>query len=93
MAVRSQDLDKNSGIAKPSTNKDGKHTLAARMELASSRGNALTTLQTSLRHHAPAVRCSGLKGIRDAVQSLAVVVDVAASSSGGVGEKGEDAEV
>lgn len=93
VAVRSQDLDKNSGIAKPSTNKDGKHTLAARMELASSRGNALTTLQTSLRHHASAVRCSGLKGIRDAVQSLAVVVDVAASSSGGGGEKEEDAEV
>ncbi|KAL7541907.1 hypothetical protein ACHAXR_011355 [Thalassiosira sp. AJA248-18] len=43
---------------------------AARMELASSQGNALSTLQASLRHHAPAVRASGLKGIRDAVQSL-----------------------
>jgi hypothetical protein len=67
VAVRSQStsLDKNVKRA------DLKPSLAARMELQSSRGNALSTLQASLRHHAPAVRCSGLKGIRDAVQSLA----------------------
>ena len=67
VVVRSQatSLDKN---AKKS---DVKSSLLARMELQSSRGNALSTLQASLRHHAPTVRCSSLKGIRDAVQSLA----------------------
>ena len=50
--------------------KEAAASAAARIELASSRGNALSTLQLSLRHHAPAVRSSGLKGIRDAVQSL-----------------------
>ncbi|KAL7554721.1 hypothetical protein ACHAWF_018248 [Thalassiosira exigua] len=62
VAVRSQDrsLDKNKAKDKDATS----------TELASSRGNALSTLQINLRHHAPAVRASGLKGIRDAVQSL-----------------------
>ena len=46
---------------------------AGSLELASSRGNTLSTLQISLRHHAPAVRASGLKGIRDAVQSLSLL--------------------
>lgn len=66
MAVRSQgqSLDK-------SKNAEKQASAAERLELASSRGNALSTLQQSLRHHAPAVRASGLKGIRDAVQSLA----------------------
>ncbi|KAL3791187.1 hypothetical protein ACHAWO_013618 [Cyclotella atomus] len=68
VSVRSQStsLDKN-----VKTKADAKSSLVARMELQSSRGNALSTLQVSLRHHAAAVRCSGLKGIRDAVQSLA----------------------
>lgn len=70
VAVRSQgsSLDKN---AKKEHNDDAKSSLVARMELQSSRGNALSTLQVSLRHHASAVRCSGLRGMRDAVQSLA----------------------
>lgn len=71
VGVRSQgkSLDKN----KNATGKQlqgAESSAAARMELASSRGNALSTLQASLRHHAPAVRASGLRGIRDAVQSL-----------------------
>mmetsp|Transcript_30772 Transcript_30772/g.63946 ORF Transcript_30772/g.63946 Transcript_30772/m.63946 type:complete len:1296 (+) Transcript_30772:302-4189(+) len=47
---------------------------AAKTELASSRGNALSTLQLSLKHHAAPVRASGLKGIRDAVQSLSTLI-------------------
>ena len=74
VAVRSQDqsLEKNKYSTNPSSQgKDAALAAAAvRMELVSSRGNALSTLQASLRHHAPAVRASGLKGIRDAVQSL-----------------------
>jgi len=76
VAVKSQGqgLDKNKVIG------DGKQTTslssaASRLELASSRGNTLSTLQLSLRHHAPAVRASGLKGIRDAVQSLSALDD------------------
>ena len=75
VAVKSQGqgLDKNKV-----TGKDGKQTTtltsaASRLELASSRGNTLSTLQLSLRHHASAVRASGLKGIRDAVQSLSAL--------------------
>lgn len=79
VAVRSQDqsLQKNKHITKQSHDKDSAPSIsaAARLELASSRGNALSTLQTSLRHHAPAVRASGLKGIRDAVQSLSSLED------------------
>jgi pre-rRNA-processing protein IPI1 len=72
VAVRSQDqsLGKNK-YAPSNQGKDASlASVAARMELVSSRGNVLSTLQQSLRHHAPAVRSSGLKGIRDAVQSL-----------------------
>lgn len=70
VAIRSQgqSLDKN--------RKQQDATLSAaakRMELFSSRGNTLSTLQMSLRHHAAAVRASGLKGIRDAVQSLSAL--------------------
>lgn len=69
VSVRSQSvsLDKNkaSGAAR-----QGDGSAASQIELASSRGNALSTLQASLRHHAPAVRASALRGIRDAVQSL-----------------------
>lgn len=72
VAVRSQ--DQSLGKNKYAPSNQGKDvslaSAAARMELVSSRGNVLSTLQQSLRHHAPAVRSSGLKGIRDAVQSL-----------------------
>lgn len=69
VSVRSQSvsLDKN----KASRQGDG--PAASQIELASSRGNALSTLLASLRHHAPAVRASGLRGIRDAVQSLSAL--------------------
>ncbi|KAL7457146.1 hypothetical protein ACHAWC_008648 [Mediolabrus comicus] len=72
VAVRSQgqSLDKS----KQQQGKDATLSSAAkRMELFSSRGNTLSTLQMSLRHHAAAVRASGLKGIRDAVQSLSAL--------------------
>mmetsp|Transcript_21091 Transcript_21091/g.38139 ORF Transcript_21091/g.38139 Transcript_21091/m.38139 type:complete len:1184 (-) Transcript_21091:33-3584(-) len=73
VAVRPQahilDKNKNAISAKQLQGKDAS-SAAARMELASSQGNALSTLQASMRHHAPAVRASGLKGVRDAVQSL-----------------------
>eukprot|EP00804_Cyclotella_cryptica_P001343 CCRYP_014109-RA/>CCRYP_014109-RA protein AED:0.27 eAED:0.27 QI:0/-1/0/1/-1/1/1/0/1182 len=69
VAVRSQAISLDKNAAK--TQGGVRSSLASRMEMQSSRGNALSTLQTSLRHHAAAVRCSGLKGIRDAVQSLA----------------------
>jgi len=71
VAVRSQDqsLQKSKHIIKQD-DAASSTSAAAKLELPSSRGNALSTLQTSLRHHAPAVRASGLKGIRDAVQSL-----------------------
>ena len=79
VAVRSQDqsLQKSKHITKQSQVKDAsaENSTKARLELASSRGNALSTLQSSLRHHAPAVRASGLKGIRDAVQSLSLLED------------------
>ena len=69
VSVRSQSvsLDKNKASG---TVRQGDGSVASQIELASSRGNALSTLQASLRHHAPAVRASGLRGIRDAVQSL-----------------------
>ncbi len=73
VAVRSQgqSLDKSK---QQQGGKDATLSSAAkRMELFSSRGNTLSTLQTSLRHHAAAVRASGLKGIRDAVQSLSAL--------------------
>ena len=68
VAVRSQGqgLDKS----RQQQGKDATISSAKRMELFSSRGNTLSTLQMSLRHHAAPVRASGLKGIRDAVQSL-----------------------
>ncbi len=68
VAVRSQgqSLDKS----RQQQGKDATLSSAKRMELFSSRGNTLSTLQMSLRHHAAPVRASGLKGIRDAVQSL-----------------------
>ena len=76
VAVRSQgqSLDKS----KQQQGKDATLSSAAkRMDLFSSRGNTLSTLQMSLRHHAAAVRASGLKGIRDAVQSLSALdVDI-----------------
>lgn len=56
---------------------------AAKTELASSRGNALSTLQLNLKHHAAPVRASGLKGIRDAVQSLSALI----GGSSNVGSK------
>ena len=67
VAVRSQcqSLDKS----KQQQGKDAIQS-SARMELFSSRGNTLATLQMSLRHHAAAVRASGLRGIRDSIQSL-----------------------
>ncbi|KAL9183677.1 hypothetical protein ACHAXT_004533 [Thalassiosira profunda] len=71
VAVRPQDR----ALATNKHHKDAALSAAARTELASSRGNALSALQLSLRHHAPAVRASGLKGIRDAVQSLSSLDD------------------
>lgn len=69
VSAQGQSLDKNAGGAKrPRRSADS--GAATQTELASSRGNALSTLQQSLRHHAPAVRSSGLRGIRDAVHSL-----------------------
>jgi pre-rRNA-processing protein IPI1 len=77
VAVRSQNhsLEKNKyASTQSSQEKDAAFaSAAARMELVSSRGNALSTLQASLRHHAPTVRASGLKGIRDSVQSLSTL--------------------
>ena len=82
VAVRSQgqSLDKNK-VTTTATDAGSSTSLAALTELASSRGNALSTLQLSLRHHAPAVRASGLKGIRDAVQSLSTIGDAALGTS------------
>ena len=68
VAVRSQGQSLDKGKQQPG--KDATLSSAKRMELFSSRGNTLATLQMSLRHHAAPVRASGLKGIRDAVQSL-----------------------
>ena len=77
VAVRSQDqsLQKGKYITKQQSQDASASTsaVAVSFELASSRGNTLSTLQISLRHHAPAVRASGLKGIRDAVQSLSLL--------------------
>ncbi len=77
VAVRSQDqsLQKRKHITKQSQVQDASadNSTEVSLELASSRGNVLSTLQSSLRHHAPAVRASGLKGIRDAVQSLSLL--------------------
>jgi len=75
VAVRSQgqSLDKS----KQQQGKDATLSSAKRMELFSSRGNNLSTLQISLRHHAAPVRASGLRGIRDAVQSLSSLEDAA----------------
>ena len=79
VAVKSQGqgLDKNKVIGKDGQQTSSLTSAASRLELASSRGNTLSTLQLSLRHHAPAVRASGLKGIRDAVQSLSALDDSA----------------
>lgn len=68
VAVRSQGQSLDKG--RQQHGKDAALSSAKRMELFSSRGNTLATLQMSLRHHAAPVRASGLKGIRDAVQSL-----------------------
>ncbi len=68
VAVRSQGQSLDKG--RQQQGKDAALSSAKRMELFSSRGNTLATLQMSLRHHAAPVRASGLKGIRDAVQSL-----------------------
>ena len=83
VAVRSQgkSLDKNKATKDGSSSSTTANSAAARMELASSRGNALSTLQMSLRHHAPAVRASGLKGIRDSVQSLSSLEDTTLGTS------------
>ena len=82
VAVRSQ--EQSLGKNKYAPSNQGKDvslaSAAARMELVSSRGNVLSTLQQSLRHHAPAVRSSGLKGIRDAVQSLSSLGEEIGSS-------------
>jgi len=77
VAVKSQGqgLDKNKVSGKDGQQTSSLSSAASRLELASSRGNTLSTLQLSLRHHAPAVRASGLKGIRDAVQSLSAIDD------------------
>jgi len=77
VAVKSQGqgLDKNKVSGKDGQQTSSLSSAASRLELASSRGNTLSTLQLSLRHHAPAVRASGLKGIRDAVQSLSALDD------------------
>lgn len=68
VSVRSQGQSLDKG--RQQQGKDAALSSAKRMELFSSRGNTLATLQMSLRHHAAPVRASGLKGIRDAVQSL-----------------------
>ena len=71
VAVRSQGQSLDKG--RQQQGKDATLSSAKRMELFSSRGNTLATLQMSLRHHAAPVRASGLKGIRDAVQSLSLL--------------------
>ncbi len=80
--------DKSGGNSKSDINAD-LTSATAKLELASSRGNALSTLQLSLKHHAAPVRASGLKGIRDAVQSLNALIGGSGIDGSSFGDLGK----